>query len=693
MKHIAAIFSVIIFSITLAYGRPQASSESVKTHDLTSLDWRLWGYRPDAWRLNFNFSDFSGTWAEYIDIPAEVPGSVRNALLKAGIIPDWNYGLNNTLSEWVENRDWLFVTKIPDNWVPEKGKKFFLHCDGLDYNGIIKVNGKEAGTFKNTFIPHTFDITPLLKAKDNTLAIVFQGNPHSLGQIGFTSKIKDWKPRFYYGWDWVPRIVQTGIWDKVWLSVEDNLQPKLEQIQIITDASREKDAGKLLINASLDERFLHNKIYITLSNESGKKIVDDVITGYDIVNSKAWNNLEIKRWWPNGSGEQPLYTVQISLFANHNAIIQKVTRKVGFRHIEWLPCEGAEENAEPWICSINDTPVFLQGVNWTPIRPDFADLKESDYKKLLSTYKKLGVNTIRVWGGGFPEKEWLYDLCDEMGILVWQDFPLSSSGVDNYPPEGVDVVYGMSKIVRHYIIRLQHHASILLWCGGNELYTKDNTTTVTDKHVMIKEMEDIVHMLDPLRRFVFGSPSGPDISATVSNFGSGNNWQTHGPWGLPYTTPYNEVLKADDNKMKAVESYWERNDALFISEAGVPGAMSAEMIKKYAGNYDPLPANIKNPLWRNVNWWIDWDEFVAENKEKSSYTLEDYVSWSQERQTRGLTIAVKTMKEKFPRCGGFLIWMGHDCFPCMVNTSIIDFEGNPKPAAVELSKIWKKQSL
>ena len=697
-KYINKLLYLFLFAFLLqagynnCYSQEDQKSKPVKAYDLSSLDWKLWGYRPEHWKTNFNFADFTGTWAEYIDIPVDVPGSVRNALLKADIIPNWNYGTNSVLSEWVENRDWLFVTRIPDNWIQDKNSKIVLHCDGLDYTGVIRINGKDAGTFKNTFIPYEFDITPYLKEKDNTLAIIFQSNPEYLGQVTYTSKIKDWKPRFYYGWDWIPRIVQTGIWDNLWLSIEKSEIPQLSNILISTDAEKSKDIGSLSIKAVLNERYLNNRVEISLSNSNGKKVFEEDITGDDLVKQKSWNKLKIKRWWPNGWGEQPLYDLSITLYDNDNKVVQDITRKIGFKHVEWLQCEDAPEDAEPWLCCVNNTPIFLQGVNWTPILPDFADLKESDYIKLLQTYKELGVNTIRVWGGSFPEKEWLYNLCDEMGIMVWQDFPLSSSGIDNYPPEGIPEVYTMSEIARHYIYRLQYHAAMLLWCGGNELYTLDNKTTVTDKHIMIKEMKDIVNMLDPNRRFIFGSPSGPNMSAIASNFGSGKNWQTHGPWLLPYTSPWNDPLKEGTNKMDAVRSYWERNDALFISEAGVPGAMSAEMIKKYAGNYDPLPANISNPLWRNVNWWIDWDEFVAENNGKPAKTIEEYVKWSQDRQTKGLGIAVKTMKYKFPKCGGFLVWMGHDCFPCPVNTSIIDFEGNLKPAAIELEKIWNDNS-
>jgi beta-mannosidase len=142
--------------------------------------------------------------------------------------------------------------------------------------------------------------------------------------------------------------------------------------------------------------------------------------------------------------------------------------------------------------------------------------------------------------------------------------------------------------------------------------------------------------------------------------------------------------------MNDVYEFWTKDDALFHSEVGVPGTMSAEMIRKYAGTFEPLPADYSNPLWNAVNWWIDWKQYLKAHNGKAPSNLEEYVEWSTQRQTQGVTIALETCKKKFPRCGGFIIWMGHDCFPCPVNTSIIDFEGNLKPAALEVSKIWKK---
>lgn len=125
------------------------------------------------------------------------------ALKNAHVIEDWNTGLNSTGVEWIENRHWLVVSKIPDKWLPEEGKEMLMECGGLDYKGSIFVNGKEVGGFDNAFIPYTFDITGYLSDTDNTIVFVFECPPSYLGQIGYTYLSEGLKPRFNYGWDWI----------------------------------------------------------------------------------------------------------------------------------------------------------------------------------------------------------------------------------------------------------------------------------------------------------------------------------------------------------------------------------------------------------------------------------------------------------------------------------------------------------
>ncbi len=680
----ALLFALLLshsFSHTAAMAQPSDPKKGI--YDATLLDWHVWCYRPNVWRMNFNFEQLTGSWAEHANIPIHIPGSIQQALKHAGIIEDWNIGLNHTQIEWIENRHWLIGAKVPDEWFSiHPDEQIFMECKGLDQQGILMVNGQEAGRFKNTFIPYKFLISPFLKERNNNIFFLFETPPENLAQIGWTSKIKDWKPRFYYGWDWIPRILQTGIWDRVLIHRVNNSQPMFENLRVVTSADKLKELGSLSIAATPNRYALPQRIQVRLTDEEGNSVFGETFPAVEAVNGKCWNNLTVKRWWPNGTGEQQLYKLQVALIDEKGNQIQQETRRIGFRQIEWSHTQGAPIDADPWLCSVNNQPIFLQGINWTPIRPNFADLQYDEYVRLLKLYRDAGINTIRIWGGGFPEKEWLYDLCDEMGILIWQDFPLSSSGLDNYPSEDLKAVEEIRQIVTHFVKRLHHHPSLLLWCGGNELYEMGDVAPVTDKHIMVKAMKDIVSLLDPTRRFLPGSPSGPTISVDLDLVGTGVHWDVHGPWKLPFS--------ATDQTMKAVEEYWSKDDAMFRSEVGVPGAMSLETMQKYKGDLQLLPASMENPLWRNVSWWIEWDEYITSGGNSSD--INAYIKWSQERQTKGLVMALKKNKERFPACGGFIVWMGHDSFPCPVNTSLIDFDGHPKPVFRELSKIWKENA-
>jgi beta-mannosidase len=154
------------------------------------------------------------------------------------------------------------------------------------------------------------------------------------------------------------------------------------------------------------------------------------------------------------------------------------------------------------------------------------------------------------------------------------------------------------------------------------------------------------------------------------------HWDVHGPWHAKGR------LEEDWTR------YWTQNDGLFHSEVGVAGASSVEIIRDYKGDLPELPGTLENPLWRRTSWWIDWPTFVEEYGREPA-DLEEFVAWSQERQRQALAIAVGATKARFPRCGGFLLWMGHDSFPCTSNTSIIDFHGELKPAARAVADIFR----
>jgi beta-mannosidase len=634
------------------------------TFDLSRLPWTLRGWHPNFWRAQVSMETGMALPSETRSLGCQIPCSVQRVLRDAGELPDWNVALQSRGCEWVENRHWSFETDLPAAWAATPGAKR-LCFDGLDGTGVVLLNRREIGSFANAFRPHEFDVTALLQPGDNRLAVVFTEQPRYLGQVAFTSQIRDWKPRFNYVWDWTPRLVQIGIWDAVRLEVQEAACLRSLRVQATYDPA--SGTGNVHASARHDGAGLRLSVI-----DEGRIIASgdgDVLSGFSI-----------EPWQPNLSGSQRLYTVRAEVIdaAGHTTDARQL--RVGFKHVTWKPCRNAPAGALPWVCCINGTDTFLQGVNWTPIRPNFADVTEADYRLRLATYRDMGVNVLRVWGGACLEKEVFYTLCDEMGLLVWQEFPFSSSGLENWAPEDPAVIDEAVRIAETYVARRQHHASLLLWCGGNELQGgMDGSKSgvgipIPADHPMSVALRAVVERVDPGRRFLEASSSGPRFGADPADFGKGLHHDVHGPWNEPAPGWWMD--------------YWPKDDALFRSEAGMTGASPVDLLNYYAGELSVLPGNAENPLWRHVShWWIQWKDYLATGG--AADDLDAFVAWSQQLQAEHLAYAATQTKRRFPACGGFIVWMGHDSFPCPSNTAVLDFHGRTKPAAVSLRAVFR----
>jgi beta-mannosidase len=651
------------------------------THDLSALTWTVEGYTPYIWLLEWKYGGGFGAVERCIDVkpvPASVPGSVQGALRVAGVVPDWNVGVDARLSEWVEHRHWMYRAQIPDSWLQRKSS-LRLECQGLDYTGWVYVNGQEVGPFTGTHVPHEFDLTPHLAKSGNEIEIVFDLAPRWLGQFGYTSRMREWKTRFNYTWDWTPRLVQVGIWDSISLAVVTNSE--LRSLRCLTDADPETALGTLHLSGEVT-RGDAQAVRIWLEGDDDLVRSEEVSVA-DFARGVTWEGLSVDLWWPNLEGSQPLYTVTCVLQDAAGEELDRQVRRVGFKHVEWQPCEGAPEEADPWLCVINGRPVFMQGVNFAPLCPNYADLTRADYEARLRQYKDLGLNTFRINACQFLEREWFYELCDELGLMVWQEFPLTSSGLENWPPEDEESIEQMAQIGASYIRRRGHHVCVLMWGGGNEQQgdlegNKFGMGKPCDlTHPMLKRLDEMARELDPTRRFVPTSPLGPRASANPAEFGQGKHWAVHGGGAL--------------GTLADAEPYWAADDALFRPEVYCPGASCVELIEKYAGEFATFPANTSNPYWtRLTTWWNDWTRLTAIHGREPA-DLAEYVEWSQAHQAAMISGEFRACKARFPRCGGVLMWSGHDTFPLTVNTSLIDFDGNLKPAALAVSEVWRSE--
>jgi beta-mannosidase len=642
---------------------------------LSARPWKLQGWRPYCWQLRHSLETGGLFVPEHGPYDAVLPGSAHTTLLRHGVIPDWNIGQNSVAVEWVEHRHWEFFTEFAAGELPQD-QPLVLEADGLDHAGWILVDTDIAGRFEGALLRHRVDLTRLLgDGRAHRLSIVFDQPPAEQGQVGWTSRSIHYKPRFSYSWDWCPRLVGVGIWDELRLRIGS---PDFEIISMA--ASMEGDNGLVVLEIETPAPSSTVSLKVTVAAEGSDDVCAQAM--FHVAAGRASLQVRVPSpalWWPNGTGRpQNLHRVTVS--AGSGPVVE---RRVGFKKIEWFLPPEAPQNASPLGLRINDTTTYLRGANWTPIQLDYMAWDESQYRRLLGLYRDMGCNVLRVWGGAFIEREIFYRLCDELGLLVWQEFPLSSSGIENYAPEDPVSISKLTRIARDYIERRRHHACKLLWCGGNELQTKPvkvwgHQTPLDLAHPALAALAAVVAEEDPGVAFLPTSPSGPVFYAKEENFGlgQGDHYHVHGPWN-------------HEGPLAGWHRYWNNDDSYLRSEIGFPSASSAEVIRRHAG-CEPWPPTLDNAAWRHTStWWLQWTDFQAENPGVDD--LDSYVAWSQNRQAEALETAARSClnRARDGRHGGILFWMGHDAFPCMSNTAIIGFDGIPKPAYHRIKAVFR----
>jgi beta-mannosidase len=636
-----------------------------KTWDLSEGAWLLTGWRQHDWERVASFARLEDGTPDIGPLPVTLPTSVRGPLVREGLAENPFIGQQSRLSEWIEHRHWTFTITLPEGLADARGR-LVLGADCLDGRGRILIDGAVLGEFSNGAIPPHLDVDAAIRRGGRQLAIVFEDSPSDLGQIGRTSLIRDFKARFNYGWDWVPRIVQIGIPGRVWIEEvppgEAN-EVRIDRAIILPERTAD-GAARLQIRA-----WTTPAAQVQVSVRGPGVDVRATVAG-----NGEWHAVDVGRapTWRLHCDDQGLVDVVVEAPGGH-----QVFRRVGFRHVEWRLTAGAPAGADPWLLTINSEPVFLAGVNWVPIRPDTADVTSEQLRERLVAYRDLGVNLLRVWGGAMLEQPAFYDLADELGLLVWQELPLSSSGIDNTPPADPDFVAAFAEVASAYAEQLGHHPCLVLWGGGNELtrVVDGREVPADDSLPALCAAREVLADLDPSRRFVPTSPTGPRVWADPAERGQGVHHDVHGPWEWP-------------GSEAEWEDYWAGDDALMRSEVGIAGASDSDLLRAYGlvGPTDTAGerADLRR-LWAHSSaWWLE--RFAAWD---GADGLDGFVRESQERQARMLAVAARHTRARFPAVGGFIVWLGHDAFPCPVSLSLLDFDARVKPAGYALSEAWR----
>jgi beta-mannosidase len=428
---------------------------------------------PHDWKLE-PVGSVPGDWAALTDhpLPATVPGEVHTDLLAAGSIPDPFDGDNETLLQWIGRTDWRY--RLAFDWQPGGEARHDLVAEGLDTFATVELNGTEIARTANMHRGYRFDVTEVLRPGTNELVITFAAPATAAEEA---SEALGPRPAAYshpfnavrkmassYGWDWGPDLAGAGIWKPIRIESWDTV--RLAGVRPL--ASVQDGVG--VLQAEIDLEWLPDaagpvRLITTVDGRQAEAMIDPNVPS-------ATLRIEIpepRLWWPRGHGDQPLYPVSVRLGtvddgADEGAddLLDRWDGRVGFRNVELAITPDAAGTA--FTILVNDKPVYVKGYNWIPDDAFLTRLDADRYRASIMDAYESGANLLRVWGGGIYESDYFYTVCDELGILVWQDFLFACAAYSEDEPLWSEV----EAEARQAITRLSAHPSLAVWNGNNE---------------------------------------------------------------------------------------------------------------------------------------------------------------------------------------------------------------------------------
>ncbi|NRS89275.1 beta-mannosidase [Flavobacterium sp. 7E] len=631
-------------------------------------------------------------------MPATVPGSVHTDLISNGIIEDPFDRLNEKDIQWIDKKDWEYESSFKvDNSIFEK-EKIELNFKGLDTYATVYLNDSLLLKTDNIFVGWQVDCKQFLKLGKNQLKIVFD-SPVNVGlkmreDLGYQlpNAVNDQsengglgkkqvavfsrKPGYHFGWDWGPRLVTSGIWQDIELNAWDNAT--IEDVYI---KQKEISTELAVLSAEIEIIATHN-----FNSEVIIK-VDSVLAIQKTIQLKKGINkfkipLEIKNpslWWTNGLGTQKLYKIEVEL-KKDKELVASNSKNIGIKTLKVI--QQKDSVGESFYFELNGHPVFMKGANYIPQDVFLNRISVEDYEEVVNNMVEANYNMIRIWGGGIYEKEIFYDLCDQKGILVWQDFMFACA---MYPGD-VAFLQNVKKEAIYTVKRLRNHTSIALWCGNNENLTawknwgwineivNTQGQEVVDKvwkgytDVFHKILPQVVEELDNDTFYWASSPtSARGVDATYTS-GDYHYWKV---WGnqAPIST-YNEAIPR------------------FMSEYGFQSFPEFSSVKKYTEKQDwDIYSEVMESHQRS-NIGNKNIEFYMDPMYKKPKDFQSFLYVSQLLQAKAMKIAIEAHRRNMPYCMGSLYWQINDCWP-VASWSSIDYYGNWKASHFKVKDLYK----
>lgn len=576
-----------------------------------------------------------------------VPGDVHSSLIKAGVIPDPYLGRNEYDVRWVAEQDWIATRDF--NW-PGEGR-WVLDVDYLDTVAEIRINNKSVLTADNCFQRYQVDATKALKRGANKIEIRFASNitagnklqasqPYFVPYISWNSPIPNGnmlrKPSCHYGWDWNLAIMPFGAYGRI------RLVPGFSSSTRVTQSFKKN--GSVEVEVEVGGEAVIAFAGESLATQNGHAV-------FKIAKPKLW--------WPAGAGEQHLYEMRI------DDGTKTETLRIGLRQIDLI--NQKDKVGARFGFRVNGKEIFCKGANWIPADALPSRATPELTRKLLQAAIDVNMNMIRVWGGGYYEHGWFYDLCDELGLMVWQDFQFSC----NLYPATDTFLAEVEQEVMYQVDRLQHHACIAVWCGDNELLgalgwfpeakaNRDRYLAAYDR--LNHTIEKAAKAADPTINWWPSSPSPGLLSF-------GDAWHDDRSGDMHFWSVWHEG--------KNFEHYRDVQPR-FCSEFGFQSYPSFHVVKKFATSDEDL--NIASAVMESHQKNAGGNARIAETMFRYFRFPTDFANFcylSQIQQGLAIKTAIEYWRSLKPHCLGTLYWQLNDTWP-VASWSSLDHGGGWK---------------
>ncbi len=664
--------------------------KSTKDHKVVLTDWKFKQADEQNW------------------MPATVPGCVHTDLLSNQQITDPFYGKNELELQWIDKKDWEYETvfNVPEDVFRSPHIELVFH--GLDTYADVYLNNTKILSADNMFRSWNVDIKRLLQEKGNRLRVYFRSpinedlvkldnlgynlpavNDHSEdGGVGEKNlSVFARKAPYHYGWDWGPRFVTSGIWKPVELigwSEARIIELFIDQKTVTAEVAQ--ITGVIKVEAEAD---FEGKLILSTGDLRVEEQVQ-LVKGLNEVEVQM-AMAEPRLWWSRGLGEQHLYEFTAVLLKEEREVAAKEVR-TGLRTIRLV--QEKDDAGKSFYFEVNGVPVFAKGANHIPNDSFVTEVTYERYKHEILSAVESNMNMLRVWGGGIYEYDEFYELCDEYGILVWQDFMFACS---MYPGDEA-FLENIGHEAEENVKRLRNHPSLALWCGNNEMdtawsqYDEDGGWGWKQQYLLEERKEiwqaydQVFHHILPeaVKQYTGGTDYWP--SSPMADWSGDENQHAHNQ-STSGDIHYWDVWHG----LKPFEEYNE-NIGRFMSEYGFQSFPEYETVKTFAETED-MALDSEVMLHHQKNGRGNF--LIKEYMEKylpEPVDFQGFLYMSQVLQAEGIKSAIEAHRRKKPFCMGTLYWQMNDCWP-VASWSSMDYEGRWKALHYQVRKSFQDVML